>query len=71
MRGGATGGLTIVGILIPLSVLAIQLRAGTSDVETRLPNAVLIDFFMGDVWLVFFTGVRPVRAVRRGDAGYI
>ena len=53
VRGGATGGLTIVGILIPLSVLAIQLRAGTSDVDTRLPNAVLIDFFMGDVWLVF------------------
>jgi hypothetical protein len=52
VRSGATGGLTIVGILIPLSVLAIQLRTGTSSDGTGLPNSVLIDFFVAAVWLI-------------------
>ncbi len=52
VRGGATGGLTIVGILIPLTVLAIQMRAGSSAAGQGLSSAVLIDFFVGDVWLV-------------------
>jgi hypothetical protein len=56
IRGAATGGLTIVGILIPLSVLAIQLRGGTSAVAERLPESVLVDFFVGDMWLVVSLG---------------
>jgi hypothetical protein len=56
IRGAATGGLTIVGILIPLTVLAIQLRGGTSAVAERLPTSVLVDFFVGDVWLVISLG---------------
>jgi hypothetical protein len=52
LRGGSTGGLTIVGILIPLSVIAIQLRSGTGVVAQSLPHSLLVDFFVGDVWLV-------------------
>jgi hypothetical protein len=52
VRGASASGLTIVGILIPLSVVAIQLRGGSGDAGNHLPGAVLIDFFVGDVWLV-------------------
>jgi hypothetical protein len=49
VRGGSTAGLTIVGILIPLSILAIRLRGGTGEAAKTLPSSVLLDFFVGDV----------------------
>lgn len=50
IRGAATAGITIVGILIPVSILAIQLRAGR---DAQPPsNDVLVNLFVADVWLL-------------------
>jgi hypothetical protein len=66
IRAAATAGLTVAGILIPLSVLAVQLRAGPS--VAHLPRSDLVDFFVSDFWLLisvilglyvlFYTGLR-------------
>ena len=50
LSSGASGGLTVVGILLPLSLLAIQLRTSSSSV--KLSSSALADFFVASVWLV-------------------
>lgn len=50
MRAAATGGLTVAGILIPLSILTIGLSTQQGGVE--LPTSVLVDFFVSNVWLL-------------------
>jgi hypothetical protein len=49
VRGAAAAGLTVVGILVPLSVLAVTLRANPAN--RPLSTAVLVDLFIGAVWL--------------------
>jgi hypothetical protein len=50
IRGAAAAGITVVGILVPLSILAIQLR---SNPQARpLANDVLVSLFVADVWLL-------------------
>ena len=68
LRAAATAGITVAGILIPLSILTIGLTA--SD-KLDLPSTVLVDFFVANVWLlislllglclVYFAGVRGYR----------
>jgi hypothetical protein len=50
MRAAASGGLTVAGILIPLSILTIGLSTQQGSVE--LPSSVLVDFFVSNVWLL-------------------
>jgi hypothetical protein len=50
LRSAATGGLTVAGILIPLSILTIGLS--TQQQSKKLPPAVLVDFFASNVWLL-------------------
>lgn len=81
LRGAATGGLTVVGILLPLSILAVQLRAGGSS--TQLSANSLADFFMASVWLflsltcglyvLFSAAIRGPRedVVRNRDIGLL
>lgn len=49
VRAAAAAGLTVAGILIPLSILTIGLTAGE---KVELPTIVLVDFFVANVWLV-------------------
>jgi len=66
IRTAATGGLTVAGILIPLSILTIGLS--TQPERLDLPSSVLVDFFVSNVWLLcslvlglyvlFVTGVK-------------
>ncbi|WP_435611782.1 hypothetical protein [Streptomyces sp. bgisy159] len=57
LRGAAGGGLTVVGILLPVSVLAVQLSAGSG--AFALPDNAIADFFMAAFWLFLslFSGV--------------
>jgi hypothetical protein len=50
MRAAATGGLTVAGILIPLSILTIGLS--TQQGGIKLSSSVLVDFFVSNVWLL-------------------
>ena len=50
MRAAATGGLTVAGILIPLSILTISLSSQKGSV--KLPSSVLVDFFVSNLWLL-------------------
>lgn len=50
MRAAATGGMTVAGILIPLSILTIGLSTQTNGL--KLPGSVLVDFFVSNVWLL-------------------
>lgn len=50
IRTAATGGLTVAGILIPLSILTIGLS--TQPRGPELPQSVLVDFFVSNVWLL-------------------
>jgi hypothetical protein len=50
MRGAAGGGLTVAGILVPLSILTISLSTQTGGI--KLTSGVLVDFFMSNVWLL-------------------
>jgi hypothetical protein len=49
LRNASSAGLTVAGILLPLSFLAIQLRTATSP--TALSDDTLADFFMASGWL--------------------
>ena len=49
IRAAATGGITVAGILIPLSILTITIVAGG---KRTLPATVLADFFVANVWLL-------------------
>ncbi|WP_330261797.1 hypothetical protein [Streptomyces sp. NBC_00539] len=49
LRSASSGGLTVVGILLPLSFLAIQIR--TSSSSTTLSSTTLADFFLATAWL--------------------
>src|SRR4051812_39219253 len=46
IRAAASGGLTVAGILIPLSILTIGLSAQQKGL--KLPSSVLVDFFMSN-----------------------
>jgi hypothetical protein len=50
IRAAAAAGLTVVGILVPLTVLAINLRSNPD--LTPLSNDVLVDLFVASVWLL-------------------
>lgn len=81
LRSAAAGGLTVVGILLPLSILAIQIKAGGSSPE--LSANTLADFFMASLWLVcslacglhvlFTAAIRGPRedVVRNRDVGIL
>jgi hypothetical protein len=49
VRSAAAAGLTVAGILIPLSILTISL---TLEKEAQLSTTVLTDFFVANLWLV-------------------
>jgi hypothetical protein len=49
IRSAATGGITVAGILIPLSILTISLAANG---RVKLPSTVLTDFFVANFWLL-------------------
>jgi hypothetical protein len=50
IRNAASGGLTVAGILIPLSILTIGLSTQNGNLD--LASSVLVDFFVSNVWLL-------------------
>ena len=48
--GATTSGVTVAGILIPLTIVAI--RIGPATGESGLPPAAFADLFMATTWLV-------------------
>jgi hypothetical protein len=56
LRDTTTAGLTVVGILVPLTVIAVQIRASTSDSEGSSASAVatpvLVDLLVANFWLL-------------------
>ncbi|MFD7908335.1 hypothetical protein ACFV4G_39605 [Kitasatospora sp. NPDC059747] len=81
LRGATTTGLTVVGILLPLSILAIQIRFGSSC--AKLPSNALADFLLASLWLfisltaglyvLYTVAIRGPRedVVRRRDIGVL
>jgi hypothetical protein len=67
-RSTAIGGITAVGILIPVTLLAIQL--GTSNTSS-IPASSMLDVFLADLWftlsLFFGLYVLWVVAVKSGS----
>lgn len=60
LRDTATGGLTVVGILVPLTALAIQLRITSLEntlIRARESVFVLVDFFVSSAWLLISLGI--------------
>ncbi|MGW0946031.1 S8 family peptidase [Streptomyces sp. NPDC002623] len=49
LGSASTAGITVVGILAPLTVLAIQLSAGSP--RLKLPDSAIIDFLAANIWL--------------------
>jgi hypothetical protein len=51
LQSATSGGLTVAGILVPLTIIAIS----AETTKTTVPNGALIDFFAAIVW--FFCSI--------------
>lgn len=53
LRDTASAGLTVVGILIPLTVIAVQLKATSDGGDTdAVSKPTLIDLLVASIWLL-------------------
>jgi len=54
LRDTTTAGLTVVGILVPLTVIAVQIRASTSEGSdsSAVATPVLVDLLVANFWLL-------------------
>lgn len=51
LQSATTGALTVAGILVPLTIVAISAESA----KMTIPNGVLVDFFVANVW--FFISI--------------
>ncbi|HJQ00749.1 MAG TPA: hypothetical protein VJ851_04045 [Jatrophihabitans sp.] len=83
LRAAATGGLTVVGILLPVNLLVVQLASANSTAARPVPAAAVVNLFVSSCWLllslvfglyVLFVAVTRAYAtspLRRRDIGIV
>jgi hypothetical protein len=52
LRAAATGGLTVVGILLPVNLLVVQLASANSTSARPVPVAAVVNLFVSSCWLL-------------------
>ena len=52
LRAACTGGLTVVGILLPVNLLVVQLASANSTSARPVPSAAVVDLFTSSCWLL-------------------
>lgn len=52
LRAAGSGGLTVVGILLPVNLLVVQLASANASSGGPVPAAAVVDLFVSSCWLL-------------------